>query len=734
MMFAEFSAVGHTETTLPSDQYKRAVLKPPPSRFSVEFLSSTKANGVYNHGMRISPITAFDDRMSVSTRGTHIEYDIWRRWEDCLFLQETLESEYSRAAREKKTRLAQGKGVKAFNGLYKQDFASSWESLPPGPDPNSVAQDIHNHLPRLTKKGTLFRASQATVDQRQREFRHLVETLFSDDMPALIQEIRASTIVTDFFGLWRRDYDNMSSTRKTSSSTRSSVTSSVFGSYFSESSPSLAGSINENPHASRRSLAKSLSPKKTSSKHRSSSERPRSSSGSTITDITEVSRYPASTRHSGEGVRAETPSTCRPRRRTDSNTSSDSSSTHSDGSSDYGSTSMTTPSIVDDVPIVFGHNPISNDRPSSILEVLPEEREMLAKSPEKYLSPPLMRRTRASPTDRKTNRSFSIVGYPSRTPSPQPETEKKDRSVRESWQTTASIDSCADDILQGLKLSLPHPIKEQKYRASIASIATFMTTNSAEAMFPNSPTTPSPTSQGRPFSTALTLSDFEMSPEQDRTRESTALSLSDFEIYSDVDDDSSSILSAFPRPSSYLPAGRRPDSRPETPVGNNVREQSFMYARDSPFSAETSFFPPPSPTASTISSSFTISTAITSTTATSTSTASGGSLSLKVAHNTSIIMLRVPREITLKELRERIYTKFVGQEGVPLSREFSVAFVLPTPGMAPVKPNSRARSASVSSKDRMEMQFVEKEADWERVVMSTEGSKVVLRILDGPRS
>src|SRR5258708_13883770 len=88
-------------------------------------------------------------------------------------------------------------------------MASSWESLPPGPLPSSVAQDIHMHIPRLSKKGTVFRASQSTVDQRQKQFRSLVETLFSDNMPSLIQELRVTHHVTDFFGLWRRDYDRL---------------------------------------------------------------------------------------------------------------------------------------------------------------------------------------------------------------------------------------------------------------------------------------------------------------------------------------------------------------------------------------------------------------------------------------------------------------------------------------------------------------------------------------------
>ena len=59
---------------------------------------------------------------------------------------------YGRAAREKKIRLAQGRGIK---GLYKEDMASFWDSLPTSPDPKSVAQDIHQYLPTLVVRWRL---------------------------------------------------------------------------------------------------------------------------------------------------------------------------------------------------------------------------------------------------------------------------------------------------------------------------------------------------------------------------------------------------------------------------------------------------------------------------------------------------------------------------------------------------------------------------------------------------
>lgn len=68
---------------------------------------------------------------------------------------------------------------------------------------------------------------------------------------------------------------------------------------------------------------------------------------------------------------------------------------------------------MDDVPILFGHNPQQSpaERPNSILEILPEEREMLAKT--EALRPfPVQRRPRASLMERKANRNFSIIGLP----------------------------------------------------------------------------------------------------------------------------------------------------------------------------------------------------------------------------------------------------------------------------------------------------------------------------------
>jgi hypothetical protein len=152
---------------------------------------------------------------------------VWRRWEDCLIFQETLETEYRRMARSKKQRLVAGRGVKK-NGVYIHDQAASFESLPPGPDPNSVALDIHAYLPKLTKKATLFRASSATVEQRHREMHALIDALFSPDAPALIQELREDRVITDFFGYWRRDHDLAQKDRRSLSKSYNSMKSQPF--------------------------------------------------------------------------------------------------------------------------------------------------------------------------------------------------------------------------------------------------------------------------------------------------------------------------------------------------------------------------------------------------------------------------------------------------------------------------------------------------------------------------
>jgi hypothetical protein len=117
-----------------------------------------------------------------------------------------METRYGLMSRTKIQRLQAGKGVKK-NGMYIHDRAASFESLPPGPDPKSVAKDLHEYLPKLTQRGTFFGATRAKVDQRQKEFSAFIKALFDEDIPSLIKELREDRVIKDFFGYWQRDYD-----------------------------------------------------------------------------------------------------------------------------------------------------------------------------------------------------------------------------------------------------------------------------------------------------------------------------------------------------------------------------------------------------------------------------------------------------------------------------------------------------------------------------------------------
>lgn len=244
MLSASLSSVpvygpGGYDTGPPShDYYKRAVYRAAPRRFEVDSLSPTKFGSSHCFGLRIIPILG--DTTSTKTGQSIGEYNIWRRWEDCLWFQDMLEHRYNVISREKRQRLQAGKGVKK-NGMYIHDRAASFESLPPGPDPKSVAVDIHKYLPKLTKRAALFRQTQQTIDQRQVEFVALIKAFFEEDVPALIKELRRDRVILDFFGYWRRDYDLASKERAKRSKTGASGTFDTSPiSMFSQSSLSLS--------------------------------------------------------------------------------------------------------------------------------------------------------------------------------------------------------------------------------------------------------------------------------------------------------------------------------------------------------------------------------------------------------------------------------------------------------------------------------------------------------------
>lgn len=402
------------------------MLRAAPNRFAIEFLPPTKVggSGSYSYGMRVSPISR-GDRSSISSNGSNSEYDVWRRWEDCLWFQDGLELEYKRSARQKRQRLLQGKGIKK-NGFYLQDQASSWESLPPGPDPNSVAQDIHDYIPKLTKRGTIFRASMATIEHRNAELQAFVEALFKEDQPALIKEMRSTRLVTDFFGYWQRDADLASKKQKSKArESRESLTPSIFSSYFSASStPSLLDvPAAKSPTAkSPKSLPNSpVKPPFLRPRAATSSERPHSVASSQIT-VTPASTISRTRANSGSYATSSASSITTVRRRALSVTSSDSSSTQDEYSDS--ATVSSDPKIVEEVPVVFGHNPQQHahnvSRPSSMLDALPEEHDDVVPplKQQEFASPP-RKMTAYSPTglNQRRNRNGQVFLSPPDTPS-----------------------------------------------------------------------------------------------------------------------------------------------------------------------------------------------------------------------------------------------------------------------------------------------------------------------------
>jgi hypothetical protein len=337
----------------------------------------------------------------------------------------------------KRKRLLAGKGVKK-NGVYvRKDGASSFESLPPGPDPNSVAKNVHDYIPKLTKKGTLFYASQNTINQRYNELQACLEGFFREDAPILVQELKENRKVTDFFGYWRRDFDLALKQQKDKSPeklARHSISSSVFSTYFTASNPNLLTTE-----------ATLVNPPNDKSKdnYLSSHKPPRSSksSGSVSSKLSAKS-----TSHS----------------------SSDEDSRR--GSSPTSSLSVHSPYIVPhDAPIMFGHNP---------MESLPEDEELV----ESVSGIRITRGKSISPNGGDFNNTANT---------PRGRSENVDKSLnRLSWQTTTSVATSINpaayltDLDTDLTLPKSPTTASNFPRGSVTSLVTFMTEDSADAVIP----------------------------------------------------------------------------------------------------------------------------------------------------------------------------------------------------------------------------------------------------------
>lgn len=677
------TGAGATGGPISPEAWKRAVYRSAPPRFYVELLLPEKQGGSHSYGLRVYPIK--DDGVSISTRNSgSLSYVIWRRWEDCLHFQETLEVAYSRMAREKRNRLAAGKGIKK-NGVYIHgDQAASFESLPPGPDPHSVAQDIHQHIPKLTKKATLFRASQATIQQRQSEFKAMITAFFDEDMPTLIKELRETRTFTDFFGFWRRDYDLA---RRQGKDPDTATIGSV-SVYFSASSPSLPDMFH--------SPNKKTSPQK--SVRRSSIVSDSSSSGSSI--------------HGRALRRAVTHA-----QSSDSIPWSNSSSNNSPTSPSLPSTPTSPPRQLSsisrqavvaahEVPVRFGYVPeaVMPERPTSLLESLPEDRELPPGCSGKSGGQSTHSRRRAGSTS-EAHRNARIYGsLPRGFESLSEFGEQRSSShaptngyPRNSWQTTHSTSaSRAVTYLEelGVDYTLPTPNPESKHRprASMCSVASSVMPGTAvDAVMPR----------------------FSRQPPVDRRKMISYpggdLIFEDDEPWVDHDEpyQGDDLLDAYFYDSNPLQSPY-PGDVPETPRGDAFRlSQSVPYRRSGRRSS----------LAHSVSSHSTA------------SSHEGTVLSIKAVHEESIIMLRIPRTLQFADLRQKIYDKFVQQEQSPISESFAIAvLVQPTIERGAAAQYQRPDSLLSADSKKAALHFVASQEEWDQAVMRY-GTKLFLRII-----
>ncbi|KAG9010450.1 hypothetical protein FRB94_010413 [Tulasnella sp. JGI-2019a] len=183
-----------------SQSYRRAVVKnPPKGDYFLQVFPPTKQGSGWHYGGCVRPT---DSELSSQPNRS---YTIWRKWEDCLELQRTVEREFSYLSARRRKQLGHDKA----DGMYQQggNGAASFESLPCGPEPLSLALNVHTHLPKLSKKNTLFgRPSASVLSQRASDFEAFIDAMFTLHTP-LMDDVLQQRAVRDWFGYWRRDKD-----------------------------------------------------------------------------------------------------------------------------------------------------------------------------------------------------------------------------------------------------------------------------------------------------------------------------------------------------------------------------------------------------------------------------------------------------------------------------------------------------------------------------------------------
>jgi hypothetical protein len=717
--------------------------------------------------MRISPLVS--DTASIRTATTAMttpvattEYVIWRRWEDCLNFQETLEWEYKLRAKSKAQDLAAGRGVQK-NGVYvRSDLASSFDSLPPGPDPNTIAKDVHTYLPALTKKGTLFRASQSTVDRRHQEFAALVVALFSPDLPVLLREIRASRTVRDFFGFWRRDADlarrkeraTAKANQQQAAHESPSKRSSAFSNYFAASTsslhspawgsyppvPPLSHSPETNPPSRKPSLVSILSSKRHSASSSLVHEPPASApAGPAIT----FSRSDSSS--DSDLVSPDSPSLHSQARQSDAHRLSAQSYTYSlsGGEDDY--PSLSAPSS----PVIrryLSESHEMNKRAARIFETPPvspihqsafnNDHELDVEASEAYESSAPSEEGEAADVLGSLSRRAS-VGSRKRTTS-LPSWGGSADSNRSSWYTEAS--ATANSVASSAASAMSSTMSSRP-----VSVATTISVD-LEAEFPKPPDTypalawSSPrhsreySDGGRRTPRPVTLPQSGSVPVVGGTpiRRSVSAGSTNrprLSFGDDVRDDVSVV-----DPYAYAVPPPEPCAARTTPRRQRVSPQHAGGAFHLPVRM---LAPPMTPIAEPASPG--LARALSSDSlALGSPPASprlGGdaSLVLKVASGAQIVLVRVERTTPLRAVRARIADKLAAQDAAPHSDAFTLGLVPPPPAAA-VPKGRRPRSGSLSSMggDAPALVPIADEQAWEDVVRACTCGKLALRVLEAP--
>ena len=254
-------------------------------------------------------------------------------------------------------------------------------------------------------------------------------------------------------------------------------------------------------------------------------------------------------------------------------------------------------------------------------------------------------------------------------------------------------------MLDGIDMALPTPT-EFSHRTSSSSVATVMTSSSAEAIIPRTPGASPPRRRNtRPrVSAPVSISECQddvWSGSEDDYLSGTGFT---FMVCTDFVANSHAIgsfsLSRIDFPDVII------HNRPATVLAHSTHNEQIIPAI------------PRSPTKSFSS----VSTAFGS--------PASEKLSIKARYNDSTIMLRVPVDLPYTDMRQRLYNKFVGQEGAPLSDSFIIAY------LQPIFTIPQADKAFESLSSEHQEHLVTSQADWENVTTSIEGSKLALRITD----